>query len=91
MWRRPHVRAGTARAWQFARQQFAAVVNERNQLRQDLVGVRQQRDQALDLVRELRVCIQERWRAEERCRELYREREIGRARAAERDPAQPLH
>jgi hypothetical protein len=91
MWRRPHVRVDIAASWRRAREQFAALIAERDSLREDLHIVREQRDQALDLVRQLQVCIQERWRAEQRCRELYRERAIARARATERDPTLPLN
>jgi hypothetical protein len=91
MWRRPHVRVDIAASWRRAREQFAALGAERDALREDLARVRAQRDEALDLVRQLQVCIQERWRAEERCRELYRERDIARAQAAQRNDDTPLH
>ena len=91
MWRRPHVRVDIAASWRRAREQFAALIAERDSLREDLHIVREQRDQALDLVRQLQVCIQERWRAEQRCASLYRERDIARGQAAQRDPTQPLN
>ena len=90
MWRRPLLRVDIARTWQHAREQFAAVVAER-----DAFAQRAGRDQA----RSRRVAgaayrvahaTRARQAAEEECRRLYREREIARARAAERDPAQPL-
>jgi hypothetical protein len=90
MWRR-HIRAGTPRAWQLAREQFAAVISERDSLRQDLLVVRQQRDQALALLEELRAAVRARIAAETELADLYRERAIERARKAERDPAQQLH
>jgi hypothetical protein len=40
---------------------------------------------------ELRAAVHARTKAEAELRELYRMREIRRARAAERDPAQPLN
>ena len=91
MWRRPHVRAGAPRAWQLAREEFAALANERDQLRLDLARVRLARDQAIDLVRELQAAIMERNRADLDLHHLRREREIHRASAAQRDPAQPLN
>jgi hypothetical protein len=78
-------------SWALAKQQFAAVVAERDSLREDLAVVRAQRDETLALLRELQAAIQNRWAAEERCRELYRERDLMRAQAVERDPAMPLH
>jgi hypothetical protein len=91
MWRRPHVRAGTARAWQFAREQFAALAGERDSLREDLARVREQRDEAIAMLDELRAAVRARHAAEVELAGLYRERELQRARAAARDPAQPLH
>ena len=41
-------------------------------------------------LRELQAAVQAR-RAEQRCAELYRERAIARAKAAERDPTQQLN
>jgi hypothetical protein len=92
MWRDPgrrHINLAASLA--FAKRAFSALVIENTALREDLTRVRLQRDEALDMVRQLRVCIQERWRAEERCRELYRERDIARAEAAQRNPDMPLH
>jgi len=80
-----------ARSWQIARQQFAAVVAERDALRCDLAEVRHQRDEFLSCLRELQAAVQARWQAEERVRELYRERDIARALAAQRDPTMPLN
>ena len=91
MWRRPHVRVDIAASWRRAREQFAAIVSERDALREDLERVRLARDQAIDLVRELRVAIMERNRADLDLYHLRREREIHRASSAVRDPAQPLN
>jgi len=84
-------------AWHSAREQFAALVAERDhlqgecdQLRRDLANVRRQRDDAIDALLELRAAVRARYAAEKELAELYRERAIVRARAAERDSALPL-
>ena len=69
-------KVGIRRSWQLAREQLAALVSERDDYR--------------DALAELRAAVTARWQAEERVRELYRARDIARARAAERDPAAPL-
>jgi len=74
--------AGLARAQEL----FAAVVGERDALKQELAEVRRDRDDLRHALRELQAAVQERWEAEQRCRELYREHAIARARAVERDP-----
>jgi hypothetical protein len=91
VWRRPHVRVDVAQSWRRAREEFAAIVSERDQLRLDLARVRLARDQAIDLVRELQAAIMERNRADLDLHHLRREREIHRASLAVRDPAQPLN
>jgi hypothetical protein len=91
MWRRPHIRAGAPRAWQLAREQSASLAAERDSLRQDLRVVREQRDQALVLLEELCGAVRARHAAETELAGLYRERELQRARSAQRDPAQLLH
>jgi hypothetical protein len=98
MWHRAHRRrVDAAASWQHAREQFAAVVAERDTLKRDLEWAR--RDLAMTektladcitTLRELRAAGQARIEAEQRCAELYRERELHRARAAQRDPARPL-
>lgn len=70
-------------SWQRAKQQFAALTAERDELRRE-------RDEYRARLHDLQVCVQERWAAEHRLADLYRERAIVRARAAERDPALPL-
>jgi hypothetical protein len=90
MWPRRR-RVDIAASWQRAREQFAAVVTERDSLREHLARVRLQRDEALTLLDELRAAVRARHAAEVELAGLYREREIHRARAIERDPAQPLH
>ena len=52
---------------------------------------RKERDEAVDQLLELRAIVDARQLAEERLTELHREREIVRARAAERAPGQLLH
>jgi hypothetical protein len=91
VWRRPHRRVDVAQSWQRAREEFAALATERDQLRLDLARVRLARDQAIDLVRELQAAIMERNRADLDLHHLRREREIHRASSAVRDPAQPLN
>jgi hypothetical protein len=91
MWRRQLRRVDVAASWQRAREQFAAIATERDQLRQDLARVRLARDQAIDLVHELQAAIMERNRADLDLHHLRREREIHRASLAVRDPAQPLN
>ena len=71
-------------SWQRAREQYAALTSER-------VALLQERNELRAVLRELQAAVQARWAAEERLADLYRERAIVRARAAERDPAQPLH
>ena len=78
------------RSWQLAREQFAALVSERDALKRELAEVRRERDDYRDALAELRAAVTARWQAEERVRELYRARDIARARAAERNPAVPL-
>jgi len=75
-------------AWSSAKEQFAALVAERDrlqgeceQLRRDLANVRRQRDDAIETLLELRAVVAS----------FYRERAIVRARAAERDPNAALN
>ena len=109
MWHNGIVRrVNVAASWKRAREQFAAVKAERDQLRQDLAESERQRkvlklkldwanstlrerDQLREAVLEMRAAIDARQAAEERLAELHREREIVRARAAERPPGQLLH
>jgi len=95
MWRNSYGRkvliSGSPHSWQFAKAQYAALVAERDALREELAKVRRDRDALREALQELRAAVQSRWAAEERCRELYRERAIQRARAAERDASTPLH
>lgn len=84
-------------AWHSAREQFAALVAERDhlqgecdQLRRDLANVRRQRDDAIDTLLELRAARARVEVAQAELQALYRERDIERAKRAERDPALPL-
>jgi hypothetical protein len=78
------------RSWQIAREQFAAIVAERDQLRHDLDNVRRQRDDAIAALIDLRAARGRVETATVELRELYRAREIQRAQAVERDPTRPL-
>jgi hypothetical protein len=91
MWRRPHRRVDVAASWQRAREQFASLMTENTNLRAELRNAREQRDEALSLLDELRAAVRARHAAGAEVAGLYRERELHRARSARRDPAQPLH
>jgi hypothetical protein len=91
MWHRPRRSADAIASWQHAKTQYAALAVENSALRTDLRNARAARDQAIDLVRELQAAIMERNRADLDLHHLRREREIHRASAAQRDPAQPLN
>jgi hypothetical protein len=92
MWSDPgRRRINLAASWQHAKRAFAALIAERDSLRADLARVREQRDEALALLDELRAVVRARHAAEVELAGLYREREIQRARSAQRDPVQPLH
>src|SRR5262245_53384428 len=90
MWRNIR-RVDVAACWQHARRQYAAVVAERDALRRELLEIRRERDAVVDDLHELRIAVMERQQACYGLRVLYREREIARARAAERDPAAALN
>jgi chromosome segregation ATPase len=79
-----------ARSWQHARAQFAALVAEHDALKRELAETKRERDEFRAAMRELQAAILARQQAEAELAGLYRERAIARARAAERDPAQPL-
>jgi hypothetical protein len=66
-------------SWRRAREAYASVLSERDALRQELAETKQ-------ALRELQAAVLERQRAEYVLVTLQREREIARARAAERDP-----
>jgi hypothetical protein len=89
-------RIDIARSWQLARNQFAAVVTERNALAQELEHTQQsnselrERNELLSALRQLQAAVQEREAAEVRFAHLHRELVIRRAEKATRDPAAPL-
>jgi hypothetical protein len=57
MWRKPLVRVDTVGAWEMARSQFAALMHERDQLRQDLADTKRQRDEVLAALRDLQAAV----------------------------------
>jgi uncharacterized protein (DUF3084 family) len=80
-------------SWAFAREQFAALVTERNSLKRELaeteqrlIDVERERDEALAHLRELQAITLERSRAYHELRSLQRERDLVRARNAQRGP-----
>jgi chromosome segregation ATPase len=90
-------RVSAARSWAHAREQFASVIAECDALQCELADLhrefdelRRELDETRALYDELRAVTLARQRADAEVAELHRLREIGRARAAERDPAQPL-
>jgi hypothetical protein len=83
-------RIDVARSWALARQQFAAITEERDALKFELALTKQSLDEMRAALTELRIAVLERQRAEDALAELYREREIQRAQRAERDPVVPL-
>jgi hypothetical protein len=84
-------RLDLARSWQRAREAHAAVVAERDRLKRELEWTKQSLDEVRAAARELRAATLARMKAEDALASLYREREIARARAAERDPATSLN
>ena len=76
-------RVDVAATWRYAREQYAALVAERDALKQELAETQRQ-------FRELQAAVLERTRAFHELRHLQRERDIYRAQKAERDPALPL-
>ena len=70
---------------------LSAVLREVPDLRAALRELREARDEAVDHLNEPRAFVDARQATEERLVELYRLREIARARAAERQAGQLLH
>jgi hypothetical protein len=92
MWRDPgRRRVNFAASFAFARRAYAALVAENASLREDLERVRLARDEAIATLRQLQAAVLERHHADLHLRTLQRERDLVRAQAVERDPAQPLH
>jgi len=77
-------RVDVAATWRYAREQFAAVEAERDALKRELAETKQ-------TLRELQAAVLERTTAYYEMRHLQRERDICRAKNAERDLARPLH
>ena len=69
----------------------AALTAERDSLKRELAETKRERNEFHDRLRELQAAVQARWQAEARLADLYREREIARARAVERDPNAALN
>jgi chromosome segregation ATPase len=91
MWRRPLRRVDVAQSWQRAREQFASLKTERNALRQELAEAKRELEVVRAQLNDLSAAVLERNRAYDNVRILRRERDIVRARHAERDPSLPLH
>jgi len=79
------------RGWQIARAAAAAALEERDAALRELEWTQGQLVELREAVAELRAAITARWAAEARLAELYREREIARASAVERDPSAMLN
>jgi hypothetical protein len=91
MLRNPICRLDVRAVWATFRQQFAAVVAERDALRQELADRTRERDEILATLNELIAARAAVVQAEAELASLHRERSIQRARTAERDPGQPLN
>jgi hypothetical protein len=98
MWHRQHRRVDVARSWQFAREQYASLTAERDELKRELAQTQDELALAWQRVQDLRGMIDEMLATRRACeladaevRRLYRLRDIQRARLVRRDPAQPLH
>ena len=79
-------RVDAARSWQLARAQYASVIAERDALKRELEWTKQSLAEVRDAMRELRAAVLARQHAKAELASLYRQREIARARAAQRDP-----
>jgi hypothetical protein len=77
-------RVDVVASWRYARAQFAALMAERDALKQELAETQQ-------ALCELQAAVLERTQAFYELRHLQRERDIVRARHAERDWDRPLH
>jgi hypothetical protein len=79
------------RGWQIARAAAAAALEERDAALRELEWTRGQLVELREALAELRAAVTARWQAEARIADLYREREIARASAVERDPSAMLN
>ena len=92
MLRNPYGRRIVVAGWARAQQIHAATASERDELRAQFAAPKREHEELLQLLRETTALVREaRQESEQRVAELPRERDIARARAAERDPALPLH
>ena len=82
-------RVDVARSWTLARQQFSAIVSERDALKRELAEARRSRDEARGALADLLNAVDERWRAEAKVARLERERSL--ARAIAHPPAHTVH
>ena len=79
------------RSWELTKLAYADVCEQRDAYKRELELTIQQLAGLRDEVAELRAAVTARWEAEARLAELYRERELARARAVERDPKAMLN
>jgi hypothetical protein len=79
------------RSWQLAREQFAALVAERDELRFQLEWAEHERDQYRARLEELQRAVEQRWKAEAELSALHRERDLQLAMRQERDPTKPMN
>jgi hypothetical protein len=85
------------RLWHSAQEERAALVSERDALKIENAELKRQNDWILreleditEQFRQLKAAVLARQRAAVELAELYRQREIARAQAVERDPTLPL-
>ena len=79
-----------ARSWRIAREAYTSLIEERAALKRELAWTLQSLHELRADLAELKAAVLARQRVDAELADLYRERAIARARAAERDPAQPL-
>jgi hypothetical protein len=97
MWRTVR-RIDVAKSWKRAKQAYAAVVSERDVLRQELDMFERENEMLREQLREIQASNREmraaywaRHQAWEELAGLHRERQLELARKAERTPDTPLH
>jgi chromosome segregation ATPase len=77
--------------WAKAREMIASLIAERDALRDELAETKRTLHDVRSALRDLLAARAAREQAEASLRELYRERELERAEAAQHDPATRLH
>jgi hypothetical protein len=77
--------------WALAKQQFASLMAERDQLKAELEWVTRDRNELRERLTDLIAATRARRQAQAELAGLLREREFERAQQAERDPARLLH